>query len=360
MNGQIMKDQIRIGYIGTSGWSDIVPLPAFASHPNAKLTAICGRNRTRAEEIAAKYGIPQVFTDYRQMIEQAELDAAAVVTPDDMHYEMVMAALEKGLHIFCDKPVALNAEHARIMYERAEAAGVKHMVMYTWRWMPQHRYLKQLLDEGFVGRPYDCSVQYLGGYGRSGDYLWRFDGQRANGILGDAGSHTIQLARACLGNVISVSAHLGNYVTRPSEPANDSALLMLEFEQGAHALLHMSAVAHMAGRAQEFLVRLHGEAGTLESDISFADFSQPVRGARHDEAEFKTLDLPAEFLYGTESGNPLGPFVAQGIGPRLLIDAILHDRPVPAGFDLYEGYKVQQVIDAALRSHETGQRVMIQ
>jgi predicted dehydrogenase len=189
--------------------------------------------------------------------------------------------------------------------------------------------------------------------------MWRFDGQRANGILGDTGSHAIQLARAYLGNITNVCAHLATFIPRPSQAANDSALVTLEFESGAHALLQISAVAHVAEHEMEISVRLYGESGTLESDCNFANLVQPARGARHNETQFQTFELPSEFLLGTEAGSAVEVFMEQNIGPRLFINSILHDQPIPAGLDLYEGYKVQQVIDAALQSHTTGQRVTL-
>src|SRR4051812_16258309 len=116
----MMIEQVKIGVIGTSWWADIVLLPMFVNCERAAVTAICGRNRARGDEMAAKYNIPQVYTDYYQMIEQGNLDAVVVATPDDTHYEMVMAALDAGLHIFCEKPVALNAKDAKAMYDKAE------------------------------------------------------------------------------------------------------------------------------------------------------------------------------------------------------------------------------------------------
>ena len=123
-----MTEKVRVGVIGTSGYADIAHLPRVKSHPGAELAAICGRNRARAEEMAGKYGIPLVFTDYRNMIEKGALDALIVSTPDDLHYPMTMDALDAGLHVLCEKPLALNRTEAKQMYEKAEGAGVKHMV----------------------------------------------------------------------------------------------------------------------------------------------------------------------------------------------------------------------------------------
>ncbi len=89
-----MTEQARIGIVGTSGWSDFLHLPSLKSTPQAALVAICGRNRARAAELAQKYAIPQVFTDYREMLEKGSLEALVVATPDALHYPIVMDALD--------------------------------------------------------------------------------------------------------------------------------------------------------------------------------------------------------------------------------------------------------------------------
>lgn len=123
-----MADRVRVGVVGTSWFAETLHPASLASHPEAELTGICGRNRERADSVAAVHNIPHVYTDYRQMIASGVLDAVVVVTPDAMHHPITMAALEAGLHVMCEKAMALNADQARQMYEAAEAAGVVNMV----------------------------------------------------------------------------------------------------------------------------------------------------------------------------------------------------------------------------------------
>ncbi len=94
-----MDKKVRFGMIGTSYWSE-VHIQVLKKHPGADLSALCARNQVRTAEIAQKYAIPHIYSDYRQMIEQAGLDAIVVCSPDDLHYAMTMQALEKGLHVF--------------------------------------------------------------------------------------------------------------------------------------------------------------------------------------------------------------------------------------------------------------------
>jgi predicted dehydrogenase len=345
-------------------------LPNLKRHPGAETVAICGRDRDRANELASKYGIACVFTDYRAIIENADLDAIIVVTPDDLHYPITMAALDARLHVLCEKPLALSAAHARAMFEKAEAAGVTHMVMFTWRWLPHVQHMKRLIEEGYVGRCFHSQFNFLGSYGCDGQYAWRFDGRRSNGILGDLGSHMIDLARWLVGDIKCVSAQVAMHVDRPGadgqplDPANDSAVVALEFANGAHGIIQVSAVAHVADHTMEQHIRLDGESGRLELDFPFAgaDATRVIRGARHGETQLQTLPISDQPAQQAVFAGPLPAyfgewFATQPVGVRLFIDAVLEERPVSPNF--YDGLKVQEVIDAALESHRSGCRVTL-
>ncbi len=357
-----MSDRVRVGVIGTSPYADYIHLPNLKSHAGAQIAAICGRNRARAQEMADKYAIPMVFTDYRQMLEQAGLDAVVIAVTDDLHYPMTMDALAAGLHVLCEKPMALNAQQALAMTEKAQAMGVKHMTFFAWRFEPYHRYLHQLIGESYIGRPYLCQFRQVGGYGRDGQYAWRFDSRHGNGILGDLGSHMIDMAHWLVGDITRVSAHLTTLVERMgadgrplSTPANDSALLTVEFANGACGAIVVSAMAHMAEREQFHEVSLYGEDGTLELNMS--SIEAKMRGVREGQGRFETLTVPDEYRMGVDSALPLWDQLSmvlqtQSIGDRQFIDAILHDQPVAPNFE--DGLKVQAVIDAALESQRRG------
>lgn len=361
-----MAEKIRIGVINTSWWAETMFLPALQSHPLAETAAICGRNRDRAAEMAAKYHIPGVFTDYREMIRQANLDAVIVGSPDDLHHEMTLAALDAGLHVLCEKPLAMNVQQARDMYAKAQAAGVKHMVLFTYRWMPFLRYLHDLLAQGYVGRCYYCDFRFHLGNARSPEYQWRYDPQRANGVLGDLGVHMIDTARWLVGDITAVRSQLGFFVERqapggePLAPANDSAHLLAEFSNGAHGVIHASSVAHVANRDMHQQVLLHGDAGSLEMEIAYGgpEAGAVLRGARSAEQEFKVLEIPEAYWNGVVPADPWQVFTSHPAGCRLFVDAIAHDHPVSPSF--YDGYKAQQVIDAALEAHQSGRRVAIE
>lgn len=135
-----MADKVRVGIVRTSWWAKLMYLPSLQSHPGAEIVAICGRDRGRTEALAQTYGIPPVFTDYGEAIERGNLQALIISTPDDLLRPIALRALEADLHVLCEKPLANSAYQAKVMWEKAEAAGVKHMVLFTWRWMPHFAY----------------------------------------------------------------------------------------------------------------------------------------------------------------------------------------------------------------------------
>jgi len=356
-----MKDNIRVGVVGTSWWADSHHLPHLKSHPRAEITAICGRNRDRAQKVAEKFGIPTVYTDYNDMIEKGNLQALVASVPDNIHYDVVMAALDAGLHVICEKPMAENATQAEEMYNKAVEKKVKHMTYFTLRWMPHYRYIKHLIDEGFLGKVYHCHFQWFSGLALNPGYQWRFDQQKGSGILGDLGSHMLDFALWSVGDINAVSTNLSTFVDREAPvggqiiPANDSAIMMLDFESGAQGMIHVSAVTQIGRRLWDQRMLFHGEAGSIE--ISSTAAGPVIYAAKKGESDFKTMEVPDDFWKSTKKGNPASVFTSQSVGDRLFIDSIIEDKTISPGFE--DGLKVQKILDAAKKSSQEAARILI-
>jgi predicted dehydrogenase len=361
-----MTDKIRIGVIGTSGYTGFL-LSTLATCEDAEIAAICGRTRSRADEMATRFQIAQVFTDYNEMIKNGRLDGVIVASPDDLHYPMVMAALQAKLHVLCEKPLGLTVAQAQAMLEAAEEAGVKHLVEFTVRWMPHSRYLHQLVQEGYLGRITHYAFQHYGDRAFNDAYEWRWDAARSLGQLGDTGSHTIALALWLGGEIRSVSAQLTSFSQRlnpegqPVVSANESAQLLIDCVDGAHGVIQLNQRVHMGERGRDYRADLSGTAGRVEVDWWWGQFGGSgkvaMRGVRKGEKGFQRLEIPDHLLQGVDPGDIMGVFHKHLVGPRLFVDAILRDYQPEPGFDV--GVKVQKVLNAALESHQTGQRVYI-
>ncbi len=361
-------NRIRVGAVGPGWWTETMYVPAVAAHPDADFVAVCGRDRDRTQRFADAQGIEHVFTDPEEMYRSGLIDGVIISTINRTHHPLTMAALAAGVHVLCEKPLAMNAAEADEMAAVARAAGLTCLVPFTYRYMPVFQYAKRLLDEGFLGRPYHLNLRYYTGFARDGEYAWRFDRDEAgSGIIGDLGSHWIDMARWLLGEITAVTCVLSHHVERgprpdgqPYDVTDDGASIIVEFESGAQGMIVTSAVAYEDGPfGQTHHLDLHGSGGTL---FAYNDWKtrQEVRGAR-DGDEIVPMPIPDDIWNGARSDTVHNTyrdvFRGQDVLTRGWISAIRDGRPAEPGFD--DGAAVQRILDACLVSAAKGRRVEV-
>ena len=352
---------VRVGLVGTSWWAEAMYLPALADHPIGQITALCGRDPERTRRVAAGWAIPHHFTDWAAMLGSGEIDAVIVASPNESHFAITMAALELGLPVLCEKPLGMTTAEAQQMADSARDHNLITMVPFTYRFMPTNQFVKRLIGEDYVGEPYQLSMRYFAGYARDGAYAWRFDEARAgSGIIGDLGSHWLDMARWFLGEITSVSAHRDCFVPRAPRPdmtsytqVEDSAVILARFGTGALATLQVSAVCWEGtpfGQIHE--LDLHGSKGTLHATNDWATV-QEVRGVRAGESgPARALPIPADIW----NGAPHSPvhdtyrhiFRRTEAMTRGWATAVAEGRPIEP--DFATGARIQQLVAAALAS----------
>jgi predicted dehydrogenase len=358
------EGKVNIGIVGTSWWADLLHIPALFTCDRANVVAICGRNRENTEAIAGKWGIPHLFTDYREMLTSGLIEAVVIVTPNNTHYPIAMAALNRGLHVMCEKPLTLNYVQAVEMAATAHSRQAVTAVPFTWRYMPTTRYIKHLIDEGYLGQPYHLNMCFYAGGGREpGIYNWRFDREVAgSGVLGDLASHFLYVAEWLFGEIEAVSAQLNTWVSRaplnpqgqPYEQADDAAMLMVRYKNGAQGLIHASAVANITTPIlHEF--DFYGSEGTLHQVMDL-DKIQRVWGGRASEGAEHELEIPARFwgkARREDAGETLADvFQKDGFLIHEFVEAVATGQQVRPNFA--DATRVQQLLDAALTSAGTG------
>jgi predicted dehydrogenase len=345
-------------------------LPALRRHPHAEVRAVAGARPEHTREFAARWGIPSAYDSLEAMLDGENLDALVVLTPNVHHHAMTMTALEAGLHVLCEKPLGMNARQAREMTETAERLGLVNMCPFTYSFMPFARYTKELVDEGWIGRPYNLNLRYYSGYGRDGSYMWRFDVSEAgSGVAADLGSHWVYIARWLFGEIIAVTATFARAVPRagrpdgqPFEAAEDSAMLLLEFANGATGSIHVSAVAHEPtpfGQLHQW--ELHGSEGTLHVVCDW-DKVERVEGARAGDEAIRVLPIPDRLYEGLRRGTVpdtyRDTFRERNNMARGFVTAVAEGGTAVPSFR--DGWMVQRVLDAARRSAHEGRGVTIE
>src|SRR5438477_7170530 len=152
MEGKNMRNpEIGIGIIG-AGFARTTQIPGFKNCEGARIVAIASAHREHAEEVACEFDIPHVEDDWREIINRDDVDLVSIATPVVTHCEMTLAALDRGKHVLCEKPMAMNAKESRRMKDRAQEAGVLALIDHELRFLPGRLKMRELLEAGAIGK----------------------------------------------------------------------------------------------------------------------------------------------------------------------------------------------------------------
>ena len=241
------------------------------------LKAVAGRSEDALRGFAAKFGFERYYTDYRLMIKDPGIDIIDNVTPNYMHAEPTIEAMETGKHVIVEKPMAMNSREAYEMVRVAERTGVINMVAHNYRFVPAIVLARQLIGSGSLGRIYHFRALYLQQSlaNPEAPMTWRLRREYAGyGTIADLGSHVIDLARYLIGEVVSVNGTLYtfnrfrvNQATGVREEVNvdEGFTAMLRFENGAFGLIEASKLA--TGHYNSLIIEVNGSEGSIRFDL---------------------------------------------------------------------------------------------
>jgi len=249
------------------------------------LKVICDNNEKKVKEFAANWGWESVETNWRKMVERDDVDLVDICVPNNLHYEIVMAAAQAGKIIACEKPLAMNVDEAREMTDAVEKSGEPNMVWFNYRRVPAIALAKIIVDEGRIGRVFHYRAKYLQDYTinpnvpQGGDSLWRLDARvSGSGVTGDLLAHSIDLAMWLVGPISSVSAMTETFIKErkmQDEPdkvmpvtIDDACAFLARFENGALATFESTRYAR--GRKNQSTFEINGEKGSVAFDLENA------------------------------------------------------------------------------------------
>src|SRR5690348_343656 len=146
--------QLRVGIVGTGSIARNRHLPSFQKHGKVALVAAADAIQASVEQTAAQFGIPAAYTDYREMFEREKLDAVSICTPNKFHAPIAIEALRRGIHVLCEKPMALNGAQSREMARVARETGKVLAIAYRYRFQPPSQAAKRVIEAGELGDVY--------------------------------------------------------------------------------------------------------------------------------------------------------------------------------------------------------------
>jgi predicted dehydrogenase len=205
------------------------------AHPEIELKAVCDTS-SYVLDILAKYTGVKTHTDYKKMFAEEALDCVFVATPSRYHADVVTAALERGLHVFCEKPFALDPNSGYRLAALAESKGLVNQVGYHYRFIAAFNEAKRLLDQKVIGKLHHVRVEAYGPVVlRPKGSTWRSQKSEGGGCLFDYSCHAIDLVNYLVGRPISVSGTVLNSVF--SSDVDDEIYSTFQFGEGFYGQL---------------------------------------------------------------------------------------------------------------------------
>ena len=368
---------IRVGIIGASptrGWAANAHIPALKALPQFEIAAVCTTRQESADATAQKFGIPLAFADWRQMMAHPDIDLVIVTVKVRAHRELVLAALDAGKHVFCEWPLGLDSGEAAEMLERAERAGVRHMVGLQGRVHPVLNRVRDLVGSGHIGQLISCTlVSSLASWGPRLPASEAYRADREGGATGLTvpGGHSLDSLCHCLGDFLDVSAlvvtqHkqteiIGTGKTVPVT-SPDQVLISGTLVGGAVASIHIKA-----DMAVPMGVRL--EINGTEGDLLITSVTPPggdpvgiqraqltLTGAARGSRDYTEIAVPPEYDH-VPATIPAGPpFYTAQLLVRLA-------EAIRTGSDLHPNFADalanHKLLEAIQRASDEGRRITL-
>ena len=276
-----MTDKLRVGIIGSGGIAEGAHAPGYKALPDdCELVACCDVRPERAKAFAERFDLAHWYTDYHELLALSELDAVSVCTPPFMHREATVAALDAGLHVLCEKPMAMNVAEAQDMVAAAERAGKVLTIGHQQRFTPAAQAVKRAVDAGELGDIYYAKTAALRNRGAPTWGVFHIKDLNGGGPLIDIGVHALDVTMWLMGSPRPVAVFGATYMALAHRPGlknrmgtinveeydvEDLAAALVRFENGATLMLETSWLLQMTERGASY-TQLFGTEGSARLD----------------------------------------------------------------------------------------------
>lgn len=337
-------DKVRTAICGT-GFISAIHAGALRKCPECDLVAVYSRDKKRGEQFGDKFSIPEVFTDYNEMVASTEIDAVLIGVPNDLHKDFCVRAANRGKHVFVEAPLCLTLAEADEMISACRRAGVVLFYGENIIFAPMFAKALQLVEEEAVGEVF--LVKHRRSVVPHADWYW--DANRTGGgVFIELGCHGIEFARKVLGkrSIETVFLNCGIFVHRGRTSAEDDSIMVITFDGGARAVIENSW-AQRGGA--ENRIEIYGFDGVIFADLingtSLRTYSEKGTGGSSRGGGWTISPYNEEFLYGYP--DELGHFIrcCQGI-----------EKPTETGED---GKVILETIFAGYESARSGKVVKL-
>lgn len=357
-----MARKLKVGIIGCGGIAEGKHLPSLSKIEEVELAAFCDIQEEKAKKAADTYGVEGaiITTDYREVLANPDIEVVHILTPNDSHAEITIAALEAGKHVNCEKPMAKTAEAARKMYEASLKSDKKLTISYQNRFRSDSRYLKQACENGELGEIYFAKAHAIRRRAVPTWGVFLDEEKQGGGPLIDIGTHALDLTLYMMNNyepevVLGQSFHKlssrenAANAWGPWDPkqftVEDSAFAMIKMKNGATIMLESSWALNTL-EVDEAKCTLSGTEGGADMKDGLR-----INGEKYGKLYTQHVDTDMKgvaFFEGTKEHEA-------DVEMRQWIDCILYDKePVVKP---KEALVVSEILEAVYESARTGKAV---
>ena len=344
-----MIKKLKVALLGCGRASHYIHLAALTGLPNVELTALAESDPERCSEAAKRAPRAETFSDFRELLERADVEAAVITLPNRLHVPAAVAAFRRGLHVYVEKPLALSLAESDEVMTAWRASGSVGMIGHNYRFSPMHEKARRLIGEGRIGG----IVALQSVFSTVGRDLpqWKRRRETGGGALLDLASHHLDLAGWFIGAVpVAIACSL-----RSAQNEDDTVVLQLEFEGGtiAQTLASLSTV-------EDDRFEIYGDSGRIVVDRYRADDVE-VHPPTLERVRLRRFTYAARALaspaYWRAKIAKSGPEVSYWRALSSFAEAALQGRSERP--DLMDGYRCLALLEAAEQSAREGRRVRV-
>lgn len=339
-------DKLKMAIVGAGIWGEN-HARIYKSHPFAEVTAICDMKREKAQAIADRIGIPEVYSDYNEMFQKADCDAVAIVTPDFAHADIAVAAAKHHKNILIEKPLATTREDVYRIMDAVEQYGVRGMVDLHNRWSPPFNAAHQAVENGELGT-------VVSAYMRLNDIKWvatdMLPWAAKSSILWFLGSHSLDTLRWFFHDEVKrvYSVSTDGILSGMGVATVDQYLTTIEFANGGIAHMENGWITPNANPCvNDIKFNITGDKGMIAIDASNHNLIQKYTDS--------TVTVPDIIVQNSIFGKPKG-FAFESI--RGFVDCILDGTEFPV--TLRDAANTSLAILAVMESAKTRMPVEVQ
>ena len=338
-------EKLKFAVLGCGFWSQF-QLGGWKELSGAECMALYNRSKSKADDLARRFGVPHTYDDAGEMMEKEELDFVDIITDVDTHPKFVELAAKYRKHIICQKPMAPSFAIAKKMMQVTREAGVKFFVHENYRWQPQIRKMKQILDSGVIGKPFRCNS------------LWNtafplfetqpFLATLKQFALTDQGSHQFDVLRYLFGEAETIFTQI--QTVNPTIKGEDVATSMLRMKNGMICIQQISFSSPLEKEVfPQVLLVVEGDKGSVRLDPGYNFAITSGNKTTYEQLTMK------KYSWQTERLEPEPPAIVECNND--ILQDLLGNTKAETGAE--DNFETVRLVWAAYESANSGKNVII-